>query len=113
MASDAIKTVTGNLGSVGRSQTQRAASVTKAYAHNASRITHNGTAKGDRLEFSQRGRMLSEAEGLAKKLEGAPDVRPEAIEEARKAIDSGELFSKRAIRQAANNLRTFFEQQAD
>jgi len=113
MASDAIKTVTGNLGSIGRSKTQRPASATKAYAHNASRITHKATAKGDRLEFSRRGRLLSEAEGLAKKLEGTPDIRPEAIEEAGKAIDSGELFSRRAIRQAANNLRKFLEQQTD
>jgi len=112
MPADAIKTVTLDTGTVSRSASRKAASITEAYnAHNSPRITNAPAAKGDRLELSERGRLLSEASGLAKKLERLPDVRPQTIERAERMMESGELFSKDAIRRAAERLRRFLEHQ--
>ena len=113
MATDAIRTVTHDPGTVSRSGSGKAASITEAYAHNASRVANSAATKGDRLEPSDKGRLLGEAAGLIKRLNALSDVRPEAVERARRMIESGELFCKDAIRQAAEGLKRFLDHQGD
>ena len=92
------------------SRGRKAASITEAYAHNSSGATTKVASKADKLELSARGRQLGQAAAFAKKLQSMPEPRPDVIENARKMIQSGELFSQEAIRQAASNLKAFLQQ---
>lgn len=103
-------------GTVSHSTGGRAATVSEAYANvKSAGITAPGQqtqATGDKLELSETGKLLSQAAQLAPKLQDVPDVRQDAIDKARQMIESGELFSKDAIRQAARNLRQFLKDEA-
>jgi len=100
--------VTYAAGTTSRTNNGKAASVSEAYAHAGSGVSGGGKpagdGNGDRLELSEHGRLLSHAAQLAGKLRDIGDVRPEAIDQARAMIESGELFSSDALRQAARNL---------
>ncbi|HUS57328.1 MAG TPA: hypothetical protein VM141_01640 [Planctomycetota bacterium] len=99
-------TTTCNTGTISRPGNGKAASITKAYAASgALSTTAPQGPQGDRIELSDRGLMLGRAIEIARPLKDVPDVRPEKIEEARKLIESGELFSKDAIRQAARHIK--------
>ena len=110
MASDPIAPLTYNPGTISRSGGRKPASITEAYAHNTSGATRQVASKADKLELSARGQQLSQAAAFTKKLQSMPEVRPDVIENARKMIQSGELFSQKAIRQAASNLKAFLQQ---
>ena len=110
MASNTIGPLTYNPGTISRSGGRKAASVTEAYAHNSSGASRKVASKADKLELSARGRQLGQAAAFTKKLDTMPEVRPDAIENARKMIQSGELFTQKAIRQAAKNLKNFLQQ---
>ncbi|NQT21595.1 MAG: flagellar biosynthesis anti-sigma factor FlgM [Planctomycetes bacterium] len=110
MAANPIQSPTHNTGTISRSIGKKAASVSETYAHNASDAPKKTSPKGDKLELSDKGRQLGEAAAFTKMLGAMPDVRPQAIENARKAIESGELFSPNAIKQAARNLKPFIDQ---
>lgn len=110
MAANAIPTITGNAGTIDRSDRRRASSVTEAYARNTSRTVKTGSAKGDRLDLSEKGRLLGQAALFLNRLNAAPDVRPEAIENARQMAESGELLSRSALREAARNVKKFLDQ---
>ena len=100
-------------GTVSHAASGRAATVTEAYSHAKSAgNTAAGTqaqASRDRLELSDAGQLLSDAAQIAKKLHDIPDVRQDVIDNARQMIESGELFSTDALRQAARNLRGFLK----
>ena len=111
MPSDPIAPLTYNPGTISRSGGRRPASVTEAYAHNTSGATRKVASKAaDKFEISARGQQLGQAAAFTKKLQSMPEVRPDVIENARKMIQSGELFSQEAIRQAASNLKAFLQQ---
>jgi len=102
-----LPTTTLAPGTVSRTGSGKAASVTQAYAHAAgtTAAASNQPARGDRVDISEQGRLLCQALQFAAPLNDVPDVRPDKVEEARKLIESGELFSKDAIRQAASNIK--------
>ena len=92
-------------GTITLSEGHRAATISEACGTVASAGSTLTAPGKDRLELSDRGRLLSEADGFASRLRKLPDVRPEAVERARRLIESGELFNKDAVRQAAKSLR--------
>ena len=106
-----LPTTTLAPGAISRPGSGKAASVTQAYAHAAGSAGAPGApaapaqSQGDRVDLSEQGRMLGLALQFSAPLKDTPDVRPDKIEEARKLIESGELFSKDAIRQAARQVK--------
>ena len=104
--------VTCATGTVSQTGGGRADSVSETYAPNPAVST---TARppsamphdGDKLEISELGKLLSSAAELARKLGEVPDTREDAIDTARRMIESGELFSDDAIHQAAHRLKRF------
>jgi len=102
-------TTTYSPGSVATSDASRPASATEAYAANGTTSADAAGRNTDRVELSDRGRMMGLAAKFLGQLAVAEDVRPEKIEEARRMIESGELFSSDALRKAARNIRRLLE----
>jgi hypothetical protein len=107
------QTVTYNPGSISRSDSRKTALVGEAYIHNSAGSITTTASKTDRVELSERGRLLSQATAFAKGLADLPDIRPDEIEKARQALDSGKLSSREAIRHAARNLRKLLQQHGE
>ena len=104
-------TLTYTAGTVSRPAGGKAASVSEAYAGAGSAITGGtDTRSVDRLELSEQGQLLSRAADLASGLNSLPDARDDAIDKAKAMIESGELFSPSALKQAARNIGRFLKQ---
>ena len=76
-------TTTYSPGSVATSDASRPASATEAYSANGTTSVDTVGRKTDRVELSDRGRMMGLAAKFLGQLDAAEDVRPEKIEEAR------------------------------
>jgi len=120
-------TATCSPGTISTGSPARPASATQTYAANGTSTVEAAARSIDRVELSDRGRLLALAAsftgpnhrqaalsakvfahshslpGLASLAE--QDVRPDAIENARRLIESGELFSRDALRRAARKIR--------
>ena len=58
----------------------------------------------DRIEISNSARAAQEADALAKMAKAEPDIRPEKVEELRRALADGVLLSPEATRRLAERL---------
>jgi len=96
-------------GTVSQTASGRPATITEARDLLGS-ITSTQGDQSDRVELSETGRLLSYASDLARKLKNLPDVRPEVIDNARRMLESGELFSDGVIRKAAGELSRFLKE---
>ncbi len=62
------------------------------------------SSSGDRIEISDSARAAQEADALAKMAKAEPDVRPEKVEEVRRALAEGVLLSPEATKRLAERL---------
>lgn len=58
-------------------------------------------AQRDTIDISAEARLANTVQVSAKKLDDLSDIRPEKVEAARQALESGALFSEQAVREAA------------
>ncbi len=64
-------------------------------------------ASKDRIEISDSARAAQEADALAQLAKAGPDIRPEKVEEVRRALADGVLLSPEATRRLAERLAEF------
>ena len=64
-------------------------------------------ASKDRIEISDSARAAQEADALAQVAKAGPDIRPEKVEEVRRALADGVLLSPEAIRRLTERLADF------
>ena len=65
---------------------------------------HKPSSSKDRVEISNSARAAQEASALARMAKAEPDIRPEKVEEVRRALAEGVLLSPEATRQLAERL---------